>query len=280
MVILVLFVYGANTFYRQKIATKFNCNILFLSFQDVVQREIEQRKVIQQLSTFPLGKFLLENKGVSSYWASYILEKTSAENPLENWLLSSAPIVLAGRECFNTFKKQLSKYIQMNSSTTFYPCDFMDKLLFLENFSRVPFFAGINFRPVDSQWISAFVPTNNFFLKNRLHSNTLYRGDDKYFIDLYRVFRETFEHNGIMITTFLTPENCWENYDVKNLVQQKIIMDGLQIDWRNTNTIQKICEYMMKSGFHIMDIICDTQKMLPIVVARATDPQSIKLPAN
>jgi len=70
----------------------------------------DNQKIIEDLNTFELGKFLLKNAGLNVFWTSYILlhpdigrisRKSSTGQPLEKleaWLLDSCPIFLATQE--------------------------------------------------------------------------------------------------------------------------------------------------------------------------------------
>lgn len=70
----------------------------------------QELEILEQLSQFELGRFLLSNKGLDGYWTSYLIRhglKQKTLHPLEEWILESAPAVRATRERFVVFQKIL-----------------------------------------------------------------------------------------------------------------------------------------------------------------------------
>src|SRR5690606_20692986 len=74
----------------------------------------EELKLLEQMSKFELGRFLLENRGLNGYWTAYWLihgPREKLEHQLENWLINKAPAFMASRERLNFFAVQTQKRI-------------------------------------------------------------------------------------------------------------------------------------------------------------------------
>ena len=86
-------------------------------------------KMLQELTEFDLGKFLLANKGLNGLWTAYIILngiKKSNLHSLEQWMLNRSPIIVATRERFYIFQKELKKLLKNNMSIASTPCGLMD----------------------------------------------------------------------------------------------------------------------------------------------------------
>jgi hypothetical protein len=74
-------------------------------------------KLLEQLSQFELGRFLLLNKGLNGYWTAYVIlhgPKKQNLHPLEAWVLHYAPSVRATQERFRIFQKVLQENLRDN----------------------------------------------------------------------------------------------------------------------------------------------------------------------
>ena len=108
----------------------------------------ETLEMLQELAEFDLGKFLLSNKGLNGLWTAYVIlngVKKSDLHPLERWMLNSSPIIVATRERFFIFQKELKKLLKNNMNIASTPCGLMDDLLSLD-FSE---FSGIKLTGID-----------------------------------------------------------------------------------------------------------------------------------
>ena len=67
----------------------------------------ENLKMLEEVSEFELGRFLLKNKGLNGYWTAYIILHALHKkdlSPLEEWIIHKAPAVKATRERFHIFQ--------------------------------------------------------------------------------------------------------------------------------------------------------------------------------
>lgn len=114
----------------------------------------EQLSILEHLTTFALGRFLILNRGFNAYWTNYIisypqwgpqLEADSAKPslcPLEKEMLETFTTIRATQERFKIFKKQLQE--EVNRFATLkntidlasIPCGLMVDLIELD-YSRI-----------------------------------------------------------------------------------------------------------------------------------------------
>ena len=257
----------------------------------------QELEILQELSTFELGKFLLVNKGLNGYWTSYIilhgLQKTQI-SPLEKWILTSAPTVLATRERFYIFQNSLQKYLNSNSTIASIPCGTMDDLTSLDTES----FHNIHYVGIDYDNTSLELAKQNsapckkvsvhFQKKDAWNLDSpsqftivtsnglnIYEADDNKVIDLYKSFYHSLQEGGILITSFLTPppslspESPWKNYNPNDLLKQKaVFLDIIDANWQAFRTETQTRIQLQKAGFTHIHCIYDTQAMFPTVIAR------------
>lgn len=257
----------------------------------------ETAKLLSQLSEFELGKFLLQHQGLNGYWTSYIiLHGAKQENlsELEAWILNSAPIVLATRERFYIFRQQLQNYLKNGVKLASVPCGLMDDLLGLD-YSN---FVDITLNGIDLDQKSLDLASDNallynnqnasFFKKDAWHleihgeydiitSNGLniYEPDDQKINALYIEFFNALKPGGVLITSFLTPPptmstaSTWHNYNAGDLAKQKAIFsDIIETGWQTFRTEAQTLNQLEQAGFHIVEVIYDSQGMFPTIVAR------------
>ena len=107
-----------------------------------------QLELLEDLTLFPFGRFLLENKGINGYWTHYMIMHphqgrltglNSERKPfteLEKFLLDSAPTLLATQQRFVHFQTYLQQEVKSNRNLASIPCGLMGELLTL-NFTQV-----------------------------------------------------------------------------------------------------------------------------------------------
>jgi hypothetical protein len=229
--------------YQERIKSK---NNLTLSLD-------ETEKLLAQLSEFELGKFLLQHQGLNGYWTSYIILHGQITEPrqenlseLETWILESAPVVLATRERFYIFRKQLQHYLKNGAKLASVPCGSMDDLLGLD-YSH---FLDMKLVGIDLDQESLDLAAKNavahhnpqvsFLKKDAWHlaiyeeydiitSNGLniYEHDDQKVNALYQEFFNALKPGGVLITSFLTPPpavskaSTWHNYNAGDFSKAK-----------------------------------------------------------
>lgn len=257
----------------------------------------EEVALLEQLSEFELGRFLLVNKGLNGYWTSYIiLHGPQQENlhPLEEWILHHAPTVKATQERFRIFQKVLQENLKDNITITSVPCGLMDDLLTLNyaNAKNIRL-VGIDLdkKSLDLAQEQAklinlsnveFVQNNAWEINYKedfdiITSNGLniYEPDDNKVIVLYKQFYKALKPEGILIISFLTPppalskESTWKNIDSQDALKQKAIFtDIIGATWQSFRTEAKTRTQLEAAGFQVLDIIYDSQGIFPTVVAR------------
>ena len=107
-----------------------------------------QLAILEALSEFDFGRFLIQNRGINGYWTHYMLthpqqgRKTGLNNrnqpfsELEAFLLDTAPTMLATQQRFEIFLQQNQSCIKEGASLSCIPCGLMAELLYLD-FSEV-----------------------------------------------------------------------------------------------------------------------------------------------
>ena len=119
-----------------------------------------QLELLDQLSQFDLGKFLIERAGLNGYWTHYIIshplkgrqsnpnQNHTPFHPLEDFLLNRAPTCLATQQRFVIFKTLIQDHLQDGQSLASIPCGLMGDLLDLDFSNLSEFFlCGIDLDP-------------------------------------------------------------------------------------------------------------------------------------
>lgn len=252
-------------------------------------------KLLDELSQFELGRFLLKNQGLNGYWTSYIIShgpKQQQTSELEKWLLNKAPVVKATQERFHIFQTAIQARLKNSMTLASIPCGLMDDLITLDytqydNISLV----GIDLDPESIQLAQvnalAIKPKTTFMQKNAWELNTydtydlitsnglnIYEPDDNKVIQLYKGFLQSLKSKGILITSFLTPpptaskESTWKNINAEDLNKQKAIFaDIIQAKWQTFRTETQVRSHLESAGFKIVQVIYDTQGMFPTIIA-------------
>jgi len=94
----------------------------------------QELEMLQEMSEFEFGKFLLSNKGLNGYWTSYLILNRPQKNnltPLERWILEAAPLALATRERYYIFQEILQENLRNDITIASIPCGVMDDLIHL-----------------------------------------------------------------------------------------------------------------------------------------------------
>lgn len=257
----------------------------------------EEMGLLEQLSQFELGRFLLMNKGLDGYWTSYIiLQGPQQQNlhPLEAWILHDAPSVKATQERFGIFQKILQENLRQNTTFASIPCGLMDDLLLLDykkthNIRLV----GIDLdrKSLDLAQEKAkylkranveFIQSDAWTIRNKeefdlITSNGLniYESDDEKVIALYRKFYQALKSKGLLVTSFLTPpaslskESSWKKVNSQDALKQKAIFsDIIGVACQAFRTETKMREQLEKAGFQVLEVIYDSQGVFPTVVAK------------
>jgi len=103
-----------------------------------------QLELLEQLSNFDLGRYLLVNKKLNGYWLHYIKtfpwfgRKANQNNrgeacgELEDFLLNRAPRLIAEQQRFKIFLYESQRNVIQDAKLASIPCGMMDELLYLD----------------------------------------------------------------------------------------------------------------------------------------------------
>src|SRR5690606_5582664 len=101
----------------------------------------EQLDLLEQLSSFNLGRFVLLHGGLDGYWTQYLClhpsrgrltQRNDEGRPfseLETWLLDRAPLTLATQQRFHIFQDLCQHLLTDGMDLASIPCGLMDDLL-------------------------------------------------------------------------------------------------------------------------------------------------------
>jgi len=265
---------------------------LFLSFEETIN-------LLDQLTQFELGRFLLHNRGLNGYWTSYIFQNAKGQTPktpLEHWLLNKSLLVLA-RERLVSFQREIQKRIKPGIRFASIPCGLMDDLLYL-NYNGINDFklVGIDADPESLDFAEQNAKDHHledhtlFLQKDAWHldifdefdlisSNGLnmYESDETRLIQLYQNFYQALAPEGTLIISFLPPppenqdpKDGWKNFNVAPedlLKEMAIFTDIVQIKYLNFCTEDKMIHQLKSANFKIDRVIYNEQGSLPIAIA-------------
>lgn len=246
----------------------------------------ELQQIAGEMAAFPLGKFLLENRGLNGKWTSYLISTTTSSNSLELRFLH-APTAAATRERFGIFQKQLLKYMRPGATVASIPCGVMDDLLTLPHVPEGVSFFGSDLDPESLAAVAARLGEGQrveLFRQNAwnlgitgkfdvIASNGLniYEPNDERVTDLYRNFFKALKPGGTLVTSFLTPKESWHDCNAEELAWQRMIYaDVLQVNWQHFRTEETTRAQLSEAGFEVVEVIPDKQGIFPTVVARAS----------
>lgn len=257
----------------------------------------EELALLDQLMEFPLGRFLLENKGLNGEMTAYIIlhgPNAPREHPLEQWVLHKCPVVKATQERFQIFRDQLQRSLKDGMTLASLPCGLMDDLLGLD-YSEVKDIklvgidlderslklAAENAEKTKENFTTSFLKRDAWHLNVKgqydiLSSNGLniYEKNDQKVVELYDQFYKALKPGGLLITSFLTPpplsqESPWRDYCLEDVLKQKALFgDIIEASWQSFRTESQTRQQLEEVGFKVTEVIYDTQHMFPTVVAK------------
>jgi len=223
----------------------------------------EAESIVDELSKFGFGKFLLKNRGINGKWTRYMvlyprLWKNSPvdlegnpQTEFERWMLTSAPIIMATQERFTFFQEIMQSELKDESTLISVACGMMDDLLCLDfSKTRNPQLIGTD---LDSQSLAlakeqatsmGMEQHTNFILADAwdipleqkadiLTSNGLniYEPDDEKVLALFASFFKALKPGGLLVTSFFTKppalssESPWSftQINTEDLALQKLM---------------------------------------------------------
>lgn len=222
-----------------------------------------QLQLLEQLSQFEFGRFLLLNQGINGFWTHYMLthpwlgRNTRESAPgiplteLEAFLLDKAPVMLATQERFEIFLQNNQEAVKNDAMLACIPCGMMGELLYLDfDDIRTIQLIGLDYDPdtlkdakrlAKQRGLEEYIELNQgnaWGLETKdefdlISSNglTIYEADDSQVTKLFTKFYQALKPGGKLVTSFITPppsitEQCeWDMSQIipKDLLLQKII---------------------------------------------------------
>lgn len=267
-----------------------------------LQAEIDELYgLVDQLTKFEFGRFLLRNQGGwNGDWTYRAITRPESDepysSPIEEFMFLKAPAMLATRERYGIFKKVLQRSLKDGIVMASIPCGVMADLLTLD-YSGVN---GVSLVGIDLDELSLklaqqmannrgrtnmvqFLQADAWYLNKSecydvLTSNGLniYVSDDEQVVALYRSFYEALKPSGMLLTSFLTPPpsssaKCEWDLNVINMddldLQKKILLDILQSTWACFRSEQLTREQLLHAGFKSVEYVWGSLRMFPTVIA-------------
>lgn len=265
-----------------------------------------QLDILEQLSQFEFGRFLLLNQGINGYWTHYMLIypwiKRDAQKitSLEKFLLEKAPSLLATQERFEIFLQENQRKLKNGAKLACVPSGMMGELLYL-NFESIDLdsikLIGIDYDSQALEDAKSLAEQRNLLSPIELHhedawkmrfhnefdlisSNGLniYEPDDEKVTLLYQKFYDALKEGGKLVTSFLTPppgfsetaECEWDMTAIvkEDLLTQKIIFsDVIEARWRCFRSTAQTKAQLESVGFEGIEFFYDRAKLFPTVIA-------------
>ena len=259
----------------------------------------EQLDILDQLAEFPLGRFIIEHKGLNGYWTDFTLRppKNSAFTPLEKFYLEKAPSILASRESFYISQAIMQENLRNGITIASLPCGVMANVLTLD-FSKID---KIRLVGIDLDF-EVLVYANQLAEERKLQSHlellqhdawkleidskydmisshglNLYLNDEEELISLYTKCCAALKPGGLYISSFLTPspfdskESPWDMTKVneEDLRYQRVIFsDVAKVKWRHFYNYDQVADQLTKAGFTAIEFVPDSANIRPVIVAK------------
>ncbi len=221
-----------------------------------------QLELLEQLSEFRFGRFLILNQGINGYWTHYMLthpwygRNTGESAPgvplkeLEVFILDKAPLMLATQQRFGIFLQKNQEAVKNEALLACIPCGMMGELLYL-NFKDITHIklSGFDYDPVTlddakelakKQELAHLVELNqgnawqldvesqfDLISSNGL---TIYESDDNKVTELYRIFYNALKPGGRLVTSFVTPPPSLTNtceWDMAQINQNDLLLQKI-----------------------------------------------------
>ena len=262
----------------------------------------KQLALVDELSEFKLGRFLLQSHGLNGFWnhyvATYPFSDVDPETQLEKRMLERYPVTLATQRRFEIFREVFQQQLRDGMVLASVPCGVMSDLLTLD-YSQVQDvrLVGID---IDSSsleqaqalaekkglsdcvellcgdaWDLSSEYRGGFDL---LTSNglTFYEMDDEKVTALYRQFYDALKPGGMLVTSFLTPspkpgtETEWimDVIDPDDLIEQTLVLrEIIPARWQAHRTSTLTDLQLRQAGFVDIQFCYDEAHIFPTVVA-------------
>ncbi len=262
-------------------------------------------QILDSLSSFPLGRHILQTSGANGFWTDYMISfprleenlagKMLSMNRLEYFIIFEMPSVIAQRKLFRYSQKIAQTHVRANNKLASIPCGVMRDLLELkikpiENVC----FVGIDF---DSESLNVAkkiasekgISNVRFEQKDawnlEIHSEfdfvtsiglNCYECDRDRVIALYREIYQALKPGGVFFTGVLTYPPGYGNqsdWNLKNIpkhhaeMDQILTRDILDLKFQNYRTLNEIDIDFRKAGFTNISVVPDSYRIFPAVIA-------------
>ncbi|CAN7384593.1 SAM-dependent methyltransferase [Paraburkholderia sp. DD10] len=274
---------------------------------DLPGATIEQQvALVDQLSAFELGRFLLANRGLDAYWTHRLVTyepgtlQRGAVSELEYRVFEEMPAVLATRERFGLFRREVQARLKPGFVLASVPCGLMGDLLLLDYTACADVrLVGVDLdqRALDGAralaaerglterlslrqadaWAMDLNAEADVLTSNGLN---IYEPDDERVVALYRKFLDALKPGGQLVTSFLTPppvlspESPWDMSAVSTAalaLQHVLFVRVIEAKWSAFRTHAQTREQLERAGFTDITFVDDRARMFPTVVARKPD---------
>lgn len=267
----------------------------------------EQLFILEELTKFELGRFLITAKGLNGYWTDYILNyptrgkitgKSSDGSPLtrmEKFMLDSSPTINATQERYLKFIKHNQLAVKDNAILASLPCGLLGELFHLD-FSiakNVEIYAididgeSINLTKEKADKTKFPVKINyicenvfNLKIENKfdlISSNGLniYLEDLNQIKEMYKIFFKALKNGGKLVTSYIekspleTGKSTWK---IANKEHQRLstvaYTDVIGVMWANTRSKEEMFSVLKEAGFSNIILDYDTQGIFPTLIAQ------------
>lgn len=261
----------------------------------------QQLALLDQLSSFELGLFLLEHRGLNAYWThravTYTAEQGAGMSDLERCLFEQLPAVLATRERFGIFRAQLQARLRAGMTLASVPSGLMGELLLLD-YADCPdvaligvdldrqaldgaralagqrgLAARLSVRHEDA-WALTLDGEVDLLASNGL---SIYEPDDARVTALYGEFFRALKPGGTLVTSFLTPPpmlspaSPWKMAEVDPAAlafQHLLFARVIEAKWSAFRTHAQTRAQLEAAGLVDIAFVDDRARMFPTVLAR------------
>ncbi|MEM7434945.1 MAG: class I SAM-dependent methyltransferase [Myxococcota bacterium] len=262
----------------------------------------EKVHLVEELDSFPLGRWLLRNRGgLNAKWTDYLISSAPPREQLscdlERFLVYEAPTVLATRERFGHYQESMQTELPRVHRVASIPCGRMADLLTLDygdsqdteilgldldqealqsahDLAERQGLAGqVRLRRADA-WAMQLAPEFDMITTNGL---TIYEPSDGRVAELYQRLAAGLVPGGLLVSAYLTPppsfgpESPWDleavNLDALRL-QASIFGDICDAAWMNYRTEAVLAPIFEAAGLRIERTLWDTARAFPTVLLR------------
>jgi len=251
----------------------------------------ETLRLAKELSNFPLGRFLLMNKGLNGYWTAYIFRNPIPPvdaSDLERWLLTKSLFVMA-RERFNMFQALLKQQLFTGIRIASVPCGLMDDLLTLdygeikefslvgididqeslkfaqENATAAGLIDHCQFLQKDA-WNLQMTEVADILVSNGLN---MYEGSPEKLVSLYKQFSSALVQGGRLLLSFIPPPQgqlkgiAPEDF----LIDRAIFNDIVEVNYLNFCSEEAIRAQLNEAGLDVERIVYNQHGLAPVLLA-------------